>query len=126
MKPLLKWWLLGLLLAALVVVSAPVATAQAPVTLAVYNPTGAFQVGQTFAPRLSDLNGKVICELTNGSWEDTRTFPLITQLLQKQFPTAKILTPDQLPTMVIGIDVPGLEDAVKKAGCQAVISGNAG
>lgn len=36
------------------------ATAQAPVTFQVFNPTGGFEVTQTFSPRLAELNGKPI------------------------------------------------------------------
>ncbi len=126
MKRLFKWLALGLLLATFVAVTSPVASAQAPVTLTVYDPTGAFEVTQTFAPRVADLNGKTICEVTNGDWRDEETFPIITQLLQKQFPTAKILTSDKFPALSTSTDPPGLEDAVKAAGCQAAIVGNAG
>jgi len=105
----------------------PVAPAtDGPVSLTVYNPTGASEVSQTFAPRLSDLNGKTICEVTIGIWEANRTFPLIRGLLQKQFPTVKMVAFDQLPRLSETKEVAGLEDAVKKAGCQAVILGNAG
>ena len=67
------------------------ATAQSPVTLKVYDPTGAIEVTQLFARRLDDLNGKTVCEVSDGMWEDQRTFALIGQLLQRQFPTAKII-----------------------------------
>jgi hypothetical protein len=102
------------------------AAAEGPVTLEVYNPTGSFQITQTFAPRLADLNGKMICEITNGSWEGDRTFPRIRQLLQRQFPTAKLVPFDQFPVLDTKVDISGLEDAIKKAGCQAAIVGNAG
>jgi hypothetical protein len=102
------------------------ALAADPVTLEVYNPNGSFQITQTFAPRLADLNGKTICEITNGSWEADRTFPRIRQLLQRQFPTAKLVPFEQFPVLDTKVDIPGLEDAVKKAGCQAAIVGNAG
>jgi hypothetical protein len=94
--------------------------------LKVYNPSGAFEVTQAFAPRVADLNGKTICEVTDGIWEANRTFPLIASLLLKQFPTAQVIPPEQFPMLDVAKDVPGLEDAVKKAGCQAVIVGNAG
>ena len=100
--------------------------AAGPVTLTVYNPTGSFQVSQSFSPRVSDLNGKTICELSNGSWESPRTFPLIRELLQNQFPTAKFITFEQFPDIPSGSDVEGLEDLVKAAGCEAAILGNAG
>jgi hypothetical protein len=117
---------LALLLAVAATAVVRDASAQGPVTLKVYNPTGAFQVTQTFAPRLPDLNGKTICEVTNGSWEADRMFPAIRQLLQRQYPTAKIVTFEELPKLSTGIDVPGLEEAVKKYGCQGAIIGNAG
>ncbi len=68
MKSLLRWLMLGLFLAAFVVVTTPIASAQAPVTLTVYNPTGAYEVTQTFSPRVADLNGKTICMMGH-SWE---------------------------------------------------------
>jgi ABC-type amino acid transport substrate-binding protein len=95
------------------------------VTLTVYDPTGGIDVTQTFSPRLSDLNGKTICEVSNGMWEASRTFPLIAQLLQKQFPTATIISYDKFPTAATAVNQK-LVDAVKKAGCQGVIVGNAG
>ncbi len=129
MTRIAKWLALALLLAVLGVVTTPSATAQAPVTLTLYDPTGAFEVTQTFAPRLPDLNGKTICELSNDSWEAKRTFPLIESLLQKQFPTIKIISWDQFPHGNIaetGIDNDKAATAVKQKGCQAVIVGNAG
>ncbi len=126
MKTLGKWLLLGLLLAAFALTSSPVATAQGPVTLKLYNPNGAFEVTQTFAPRLSDLNGKTICFVTNGSWEASRMDPLILSLLQKQYPTAKFISDDKFPKLSTTQDTAGVEDAVTKAGCQAAIVGNAG
>lgn len=103
------------------------AAAEGPITLQVYNPTGAFEVTQAFAPRLADLNGKTICEVSNGSWEFDRTFPAIRGLLQKQFPSAKIVTYDKLPTVLTTSDIPNLKrTTVKAAGCQGAIVGNAG
>ncbi len=129
---LLKWVSLGLILVGMVATIAPftgVAQAADPVTLQLYDPTGAFEVTQTFAPRVSDLNGKTICELSNDSWEAARTFPLIESLLTKQFPTIKIIKWDQFPHGNIsdtGIDNDKAAAAVKDKGCQAVIVGNAG
>ncbi len=140
-----KWMLLGALLLLMVAVWAPAAAATPPiisetgfpgspvapaadgtVTLSVYDPTGPTEITQLFAPRLSDLNGKTICEVSMGIWEADRTFPAIRALLQKQFPAIKMVTFDQLPRLIENKDVAGLEDAVKKAGCQGVILGNAG
>ncbi len=130
MKRLVKWLPLALLLVALVTIAVPAASAQTPVaqagvTLAVYDPTGAFEVTQLFAPRIADLNGATICEISDNLWETQRTFPLIRGLLQKQFPTAKIIPYDKLPEATTDA-ASKLGETVKKAGCQAVIVGNAG
>jgi len=107
--------------------TAPVpAAAPAPVTLKVYDPTGAIEVTQLFAPRLADLNGKTICEVSDVSWEAARTFTQIRQLLQKQFPTAKFVTWDQFPSGNPEADDAKLGDLAKAKGCQAAIVGNAG
>ncbi len=112
----------------------PVAEAQGPVALSVYDPTGAIEVTQLFSPRLGDLNGKTVCEVGDGMWEDARTFPVIRALLQKQFPTIKIIPYDKVPYGVSGYDFakdggignPKLVEILKGVGCQAAIVGNAG
>jgi hypothetical protein len=96
-----------------------------PVTLTVYDPTGAIEVSQLFAPRLANLNGKTICQISDNLWETDRTFPLIGQLLQRQFPTMKMVSYKNLPEASTDVN-PKLIAAVKAAGCQAVIVGNAG
>lgn len=96
-----------------------------PVKLEVYDPSGAIEVTQTFAPRIVDLNGKTICELSNNSWQAHRTFPAIRELLQQKYPTAKIVPFTEFPQGNTGIDDEKTADLVKKKGCQAVIVGNA-
>ncbi|MBI4331193.1 MAG: hypothetical protein HY673_07930 [Chloroflexi bacterium] len=97
-----------------------------PVTLEVYDPTGAVEVTHIHAPRLADLRGKTICEISNGQWEHDRTFPLIRGLLQKQFPTLKVIDYTQFPTLSATADVTGLEALVKAKGVEGAIVGNAG
>jgi hypothetical protein len=97
-----------------------------PVTLQVYDPTGAIEVTQLFSPRFADLHGKTICEVSNGSWETQRTFPAIRELLQRQFPTAKFVPYTKFPVGSAVIDVDKIGDLVKQQGCQAAIVGNAG
>lgn len=100
------------------------AEAAGPVSLMVYNPTGALAVTQLFSARLSDLNGKTICEMGE-SWESQRTFPLISSLLEKQFPTITIVDDTKTPNWTATPDQK-LVDQVKALGCQGVIIGNAG
>ena len=95
-----------------------------PVTLELLNPTGAIEISNLFAPRLTNLRGKTICELSDGLWEDYRTFPLIRQLLQKRLPDVKIIPYTDLPVGTPNIDIDAIGDIVKKKGCQAVIVGN--
>jgi hypothetical protein len=122
-----KWLALGLLLVAFAAVSAPRATAQAPVALEVYDPTGAIEVTQLFAARVPDLNGKTICEVSNDSWEAARTFPTIRELLQRQFPTIKVIPYTEFVKGNIPLEsAADIGDTLKKKGCQAAIAGNAG
>lgn len=95
------------------------------VNLEVYDPTGAEEVTQSFAPRLADLNGKTICELSNGSFQSHRTFPVLREVLQKRFPKAKII-----PYTEFGVGRAEMETEqsiarLAEKGCDAVITGNA-
>lgn len=132
MKRLVKWLVLASFLAALTAVFAPAVVAQtptgAPVTLSVFDPTGAYEVTNLHAQRLSTLNDKVVCEISSYNWEWDRTFPVIRELLQKQFPTVKIVPWDKM-----GINSREdeenhvlLKKMVAEKGCQAAIIGNAG
>jgi hypothetical protein len=96
------------------------------VELEVFDPTGAGEVTHLHAPRLSDLNGKTICELSNGLWEAHRIFPLIRELLTKQFPDVKIIPYTEFPVGKGGIDDEKIAEMVKKKGGHAVITGTAG
>ncbi len=119
--------LLGLLLAVFALAPS-IVTAQTPVKLEVYNPTGAIEVTQLFAQRLTDLNGKTICEISANHWEAPRTFALINELFQKQYPTTRIVPFTEMPTIGVSQEIPTdvLNKVVKEKGCQAVIVGNAG
>jgi len=67
-------------------------TAQSvPVTLEVYDPNGSVEISQLFAKRLDTLEGKTVCELGHGIWEDRSIFDRINELLKKQYPTIKII-----------------------------------
>jgi hypothetical protein len=95
------------------------------VTLEVLNPAGGISITKTHAPRLSNLDGKTIGMLTNNLGEYQRTFPLIQELLQKQFPTAKILPYTEFPQGGDKIDSDEIGKIVQEKGCQAAIIGSA-
>ena len=104
----------------------PAAAGEAgPVTLELYDPTGAFEVTQLHAPRIDTLEGKTICMSSNNSWEAARILPLIGELLQSQFPTAKFIPYTEF-TVSGEMTDEAVSDAVKAAGCDAVILGSAG
>ena len=96
----------GWFAAALIAAFAPAAMAQNLVTLEMLDPNGIAEVTALHAPRLPDLKGKVICELSARKWEAPRTFPALRELLKKRFPTARILPFTEFPQgdMVGGID----------------------
>ena len=94
--------------------------------LEVLNPSGAVEVTDLYARRLANLNGKTICELSNGGWEHERTFPRIRELILKRFPNVKFVPYTKLPIGTNEINVPDISDIVSKMGCDAVIGGNAG
>jgi hypothetical protein len=95
--------------------------------LEVFNPAGAFEIAQLHATRLDNLDGKTICEVWNDAWEGERTFPLIRELLQKQFPTAKIIPYSEVVEGEKAIqNLKYVAQQVQEKGCEAAIVGNAG
>ena len=104
----------------------PKMTATGPVTLEVFPPTGAIEVTQIHAPRLPDLRGKTICEVSNNSWEAARTFPLIRKLLQERFPDCRIIPFTEFVAGNQALEsASAIGDEVVRKGGQAVILGNA-
>ena len=97
-----------------------------PVTLEVYDPCSSIEATQDFAPRLDTLAGKTICEITNASWEDHRTFSLIREQLQKRFPDVRIIPFTEFPQGSRNIDADSIGELVKAKGADAAIVGNAG
>jgi hypothetical protein len=100
----------------------------AKVELKVYDPSGAREVSVLHAPRLNTLEGKTICELSNDGWEYERTFSLMRDLLQRQYPTLKIIPYTEFPRGrgAGEIDDDKTAKIVKDKRCDAVIVGNAG
>ena len=98
------------------------------IKLEVFDPSGFTESAKPslYAPRLPDLNGKTICELSNGSgWEINRTFPLIRQLLKERFPAIRIIPYAEFSSGVHEIDIDDIGDIITEKGCDAVIGGNA-
>jgi len=99
------------------------------------SPVGASTVEKKpLAPRLSDLNGKTVCELDGGMFRAHETLPIIRQLLKKRYPEVKFIfageiKPPDLEAQAISQKEKSLEafriDLMEK-GCDAIIVGNGG
>lgn len=96
------------------------------VNLVVFNPTGDLEGEMGYAPRLNDLNGKTICEVSDRLWQADRTFERIRRLMQARYPDARILPYTEFPYGSLQIDTDGIGARVKEKGGEAAIVGNAG
>ncbi len=96
------------------------------VSLEVYDPAGIIEIAECYAPRLANLSGKTICELSNFIWEYHRTFPVIRGLLQRRFPDMKIIPHTEFPILNTYQTEPDvLLKLLREKGCDGVIVGNA-
>ena len=122
-------WILAILIGCLAFFGIPLmkeAEAAGKVKLEVFNPTGDIEVARLYAPRLANLNGKTICEVSDRLWQADRTFQLIHRLMQERFPDSKMIPYTELPYGSVQIDNDKIVEEVKKRKCDAVIVGNAG
>ena len=86
------------------------------------------------ATRLDTLEGKTICEISNGGFNDKISFPLIEQMLKARYPDIEIVHYSEFPLTTINAFWPerknetleAVRDAILKNGCDAVITGNGG
>ena len=79
------------------------------------------------ADRLDTLDGKTICEVSNGSWQFDRIFPFVREQLKKQYPTVKILPYTEVIDKRADMEnLAYVVKVLKEKGCQAVITGMAG
>jgi len=112
---------------------APVAAKDKDETYKVVSPLGeSVAKMMTMAPRLDTLEGKRIGEIWNEGFRGDETFPIIEKMLRERYPTVKMIPYTEFPLVSIGSLSPEkkkktLEDlraAIKKNGCDAVITGN--
>ena len=104
------------------------AEADTTTSLKVYDPSGSVQVTQLFSPRLDTLDGKTIAFVADDAWEDERTFAVIKQLLEKNYPTINIITQDNFIHGIGAITAAknGIPEKMKELGVDGAIIGNAG
>ena len=94
----------------------------------VFVPRGSTSEGTKFeyAPRLKNLNGKTIGEISNRIWESDRIFPLIRKLLKSRFPDIKFVPYTDLPAGLDNIqDNEDIGNVVAAKGCDAIIGSSA-
>ena len=80
------------------------------------------------APSLPDLNGKVIGELWNHGFRGDDTFPIIEELIKKQYPDVRFVSYKDFgnfhdPTFEAQ-KMAALPGDIKRFGCDAIIAGN--
>ena len=82
------------------------------------------------APRLSNLDGKVIGEVWNGDFKGDVTFPMIREHLLRQYPSLRIVPFTEFPHTHVSDDpvrqrerATQIASLARALGCDAVISG---
>jgi hypothetical protein len=95
------------------------------VNLEFYDPSGALEVTQAFAPRVDTLEGKRIGFVSNEQWQAFRMLPMLRDMLKADFPTAELLPIDAYPQGNALIPTEETAKLVKQSGVDAVIVGNA-
>jgi hypothetical protein len=95
--------------------------------MSIYDINGAQEIMYLYAARLGTLNGKKVAGLAADptKWQTHRTFPYIYDLVKTAYPQVTILPHTQF-TQGTGINDDNVVTAVKNAGADAVITGNAG
>jgi hypothetical protein len=80
-------------------------------------------------PRISDLNGKTICELSDYGFRGEEIFPIIRQSLRKIYPDIKFVEYNKFPNTHASDEaqvIKNLPELLRGNGCDAVISGVGG
>ena len=94
-------------------------------TLEFHDPSGAIEIKQPFAPRVSGLAGKRVGFVSNEQWQAYRMLPLLKSLLEADFPGIEVLPIDAFPQGNALISSEETAALVKQSGVDAVVIGNA-
>jgi len=95
--------------------------------MSIYDINGAQEIMYLYAARLGTLNGKKVAGLAADptKWQTHSTFPYIFDLVKAAYPQVIILSQTMF-TQGTGINDDNVVTAVKNAGADALITGNAG
>jgi hypothetical protein len=77
-------------------------------------------------PRIDDLRGKTICELSHGGFRDPEIRPIVEEILSKEFPGIKFIDHTVFGNIHGRNEaevLTALPDNLHKNGCNAVITG---
>ena len=80
-------------------------------------------------PRIADLNGKTICELSDYSFRGEEIFPIVRELLRQQYPNIKFVEYTNFGNTHGAAEaevIHNLPAMLKEHGCDGVISGVGG
>jgi len=93
----------------------------------VLSPVGAPSVKRLpSAPRVADLDGKTICEVSNGMFQADTVLSTFGELIKERYPTARVIPWTELPVSSILGNIEKsskeLSDAYRQKGCDAVIA----
>ena len=82
------------------------------------------------APRLPDLKGKTVCEVSNMAFRADALFPILRDLLTERYPDIKFIPYTEIPDVEVWGNaeekMQNLKEVLIKKGCDAVISGVGG
>ncbi|MCB1739166.1 MAG: hypothetical protein KDK91_02270 [Gammaproteobacteria bacterium] len=93
--------------------------------LEVFDPSGATEVTQLHAPRLTQLSGKTIGFLSNDMWQAHRMLPALREWLTSQHDDITLIAENEFPMGNNAIDTEETVDLLQSRGVDAVIIGNA-
>jgi hypothetical protein len=80
-------------------------------------------------PRISDFNGKTICELSDYGFKGEEIFPIIRESLRNVYPSIKFVEYTKFPNTHASDEaqvIKNLPELLRENGCDAVISGVGG
>ena len=95
------------------------------ISLEFHDPSGAIEVKQPHAARVTALGGKRVGFVSNEQWQAYRMLPKLKALLEADFPGIEVLPIDAFPQGNALIGTEETAALVKRSGIDGVIIGNA-
>lgn len=93
--------------------------------LHVFDPSGATEISQLHAPRLTSFANKNIAFLSDDMWQAHRMLPMIREYLQANYPGVEVIPETAFPMGNTVMDRDETADLFVERGIDAVIVGNA-